>query len=151
MYHYVLMLNTAVVCRLHMFFIFIIASTNLNDLLNPGGADHVRVWVKANLIYNRAMTLQYHEGPVYHPTNTSCRDRKGMSIKVFWHLLQIYYMNTSNNIRDAWPEGVLITCLRVGGDSPHVKVKIIRARQDVLRTKKTYYCTTYTTQSMRGF
>ncbi len=54
-------------------------TTNLNDLLHPRGADHVRVRVKADLIDDGPMTFQNHKRPVHHSTQTSCRDRERMS------------------------------------------------------------------------
>lgn len=54
-------------------------TTNLNDLLHPRGADHVRVRVKADLIHDGPMTFQNHKSPVHHSTRTSCRDRERMS------------------------------------------------------------------------
>lgn len=45
--------------------------SHLDNLLYAGRADHVGVGIEANLVDNRTMSLQHHEGSVDHPTNAT--------------------------------------------------------------------------------
>lgn len=49
---------------------------HLDNLFYTGRADHVGVRVKSNLVNNRPMPFQHHEGSVDHPTNATWEDRR---------------------------------------------------------------------------
>lgn len=49
---------------------------HLDNLFYTRRADHVRVRVKSDLVNNRPMPFQHHEGSVDHPTNATWEDRR---------------------------------------------------------------------------
>ena len=49
---------------------------HLDDLFYTRRADHVGVGVKSDLVHNRPMPFQHHEGSVDHPTNATWEDRR---------------------------------------------------------------------------
>lgn len=52
--------------------------TNLDDFLYAGGADHVSVRVEADLVHDRAVTLQDHECPVHHTASWKDKHIEGL-------------------------------------------------------------------------
>ena len=49
---------------------------HLDNLFYTRRADHVGVGVKSDLVNNRPMPFQHHEGSVDHPTNATWEDRR---------------------------------------------------------------------------
>lgn len=49
---------------------------HLDNLFYTGRADHVGVGVESDLVNNRPMPFQHHEGSVDHPTNATWEDKE---------------------------------------------------------------------------
>lgn len=49
---------------------------HLDNLFYTRRADHIGVGIKSDLVNNRPMPFQHHEGSVDHPTNSTWEDRR---------------------------------------------------------------------------